>query len=46
MTPWATNAECAEGAGVHLLNDEVWTELVDKDDPHVHLRDGDPGAVV
>ncbi len=46
MTPWATNAECAEGAGVHLLNDEVWTELVDKDDPHVHLRDGEPGAVV
>ncbi len=29
MTPWMTNAECAERAGMHLWEDVVYTELVD-----------------
>ena len=32
MTPWATNAECEAGHGVHVIQDEVWTEMVAKDD--------------
>ena len=46
MTPWATNAECEEGRGVHVINDEVWTEIVDKDDPHQLASMGGSGAVV
>jgi len=29
MTPWMTNAECAERTGMHLWDDIVYTELVD-----------------
>lgn len=29
MTPWMTNAECAERTGMHLWEDIVYTELVD-----------------
>lgn len=29
MTPWMTNAECAERTGMHLWEDIVFTELVD-----------------
>jgi phenylacetate-CoA ligase len=46
MTPWATNAECGEGCGVHVMQDEVWTEIVDKGDPHTQLPDGRSGAVI
>lgn len=46
MMPWATNAECEAGLGVHVLNDEVWTEIVDKDDSHQLAPMGDSGAVV
>lgn len=46
MTPWATNAECDEGRGVHVLQDEVWTEIVDKGDASRALPDGESGAVV
>jgi len=46
MTPWATNAECEEGLGVHVINDEVWTEIVDKDDNHELVPMGESGAVV
>lgn len=31
MTPWGTNAECEFGRGVHVMQDEVWTEVVAKD---------------
>ena len=31
MTPWMTNAECSERAGMHLWDDIVYTELVDPD---------------
>ncbi len=46
MTPWATNAECEEGLGVHVINDEVWTEIVDKDDSNRLAPMGQSGAVV
>lgn len=46
MTPWATNAECAFGNGVHVMQDEVWTEIVDKGDPHRALPDGESGGLV
>lgn len=46
MTPFATNAECAEGRGVHLLQDQVWAEIVDKGDPNLPVPDGDSGGVV
>ena len=46
MTPWATNAECDEGCGVHVMQDEVWTEIVDKNDASRPLPEGESGAVV
>jgi phenylacetate-CoA ligase len=46
MTPWATNAECEHGLGVHVLQDEVWTEIVDKDDSNLPVDDGVSGAVI
>lgn len=46
MTPFATNAECPEGLGVHVIQDEVWTEIVDKDDLNVAVPDGESGAVI
>jgi phenylacetate-CoA ligase len=33
MTPWMTNAECAERTGMHLWEDIVYTEIVD---PETH----------
>ncbi|MFN4208023.1 MAG: phenylacetate--CoA ligase family protein [Agrobacterium albertimagni] len=46
MTPWGTNAECEKGNGVHVMQDEVWTEIVAKDNPNRSLPDGENGAVV
>ena len=46
MTPWATNAECEHGAGVHVIQDEVWTEIVAKDNPNAAMPDGQAGAIV
>jgi len=46
MTPWGTNAECEKGHGVHVMQDEVWTEIVAKDNPNRALPDGESGAVV
>jgi phenylacetate-CoA ligase len=46
MTPWATNAECEHGLGVHVLQDEVWTEIVAKDDANTAVDDGISGAVI
>jgi len=31
MTPWMTNAECDERTGMHLWDDIVYTEIVDRD---------------
>lgn len=46
MMPWATNAECEAGLGVHVINDEVWTEIVDKENPGRSAPMGESGAVV
>lgn len=46
MTPFATNAECDEGRGVHVLQDQVWTEIVDKENPNLAAGDGVSGGVV
>lgn len=46
MTPWATNAECSEGRGVHVIQDEVWTEIVSKDDSNRRSPDNESGAIV
>ena len=46
MTPWATNAECDEAGGPHVMQDEVWTEIVAKDDCTRVLPDGESGALV
>jgi len=46
MTPWATNAECEEGGGVHVIQDEVWTEIVDKEDSTRTVPEGESGGVV
>lgn len=46
MTPWATNVECSAENGVHVLQDEVWTEIVDKSDHAKLVADGDSGGVV
>lgn len=46
MTPWATNVECPAGAGVHVLQDEVWTEIVDRDDPSRAVAEGESGGVI
>jgi phenylacetate-CoA ligase len=46
MTPWATNAECQDGGGVHVIQDEVWTEIVAKDNLQMRVSDGDSGAII
>ncbi len=46
MTPWSTNAECEVGNGMHVMQDEVWTEIVDKSDAAKMLPDGQSGAVI
>jgi len=46
MTPWGTNAECEIGHGVHVMQDEVWTEIVAKDNPNRALPDGESGALI
>jgi phenylacetate-CoA ligase len=46
MTPWATNAECEKGNGVHVMQDEVWTEIVAKDDSNRRVPDLESGAIV
>lgn len=46
LTPWATNAECEAGNGPHVMQDEVWTEIVAKDDSTRGLPDGESGAIV
>lgn len=46
MTPWATNVECPEKRGMHVINDEVYTEIVAKDDSTRRLAEGESGAVI
>lgn len=46
MTPWGTNVECSARSGVHVLQDEVWTEIVDKADPSKAVPEGESGGVI
>jgi phenylacetate-CoA ligase len=46
MSPWATNAGCEHNEGVHVIQDEVWTEIVSKNDPHTGMPEGESGALV
>jgi phenylacetate-CoA ligase len=46
MYPFASNTECTEMNGPHLYTDEVWTEVVDPNDHHVGMPEGEIGAVV
>lgn len=46
MTPWATNAECQVGGGMHVIQDEVWTEIVAKDNSQQMASDGESGAIL
>lgn len=46
MFPFCTNAECTEMAGMHVYNDEVWTEIVAPDDPYHSVAEGEIGNIV
>jgi phenylacetate-CoA ligase len=48
MYPFLTNIGCLQdpGGGVHLFQDENYTEVVDRDDPNVPVPAGRPGATV
>lgn len=46
MFPFCTTTECEEMSGPHLYNDEVWTELVELEDPHTPVAEGERGATV
>lgn len=41
-----SNMECEERAGMHAWIDVVYTEVVDKDDPHAKMPMGERGAIV
>jgi phenylacetate-CoA ligase len=44
--PTQMNSSCSEETGVHVYEDEVLLEIVDPDDPHVPVPEGDRGATV
>ena len=46
MYPFNTNVAAVPDDGVLLINDEVLTEVVDRDDPNVPIPLGERGAVV
>ena len=46
MYPFQTNVGCDAGTGTHLFTDEVFTEVVDKDDRNAPVPMGTRGAVV
>lgn len=46
MYPFQTNVGCEAGTGTHLYTDEVFTEVVDKNDLNAPLPMGSRGAVV
>ena len=48
MYPFLTNIGCLQdpGGGVHLFQDENYTEVVSRDDPNVPVSVGLPGATV
>ena len=44
--PTQMNSSCSEETGVHVFEDEVFLEVVDRDDPAVSQADGERGATV
>lgn len=46
MYPFNTNVAAVPEDGVLLINDEVFSEVVDRDDANVPLPHGEPGAIV
>ncbi len=46
MYPFNTNVESDAHEGVLTITDEVFTEIVDRDDPNVPLPHGERGAIV
>jgi phenylacetate-CoA ligase len=46
MYPFGSNIENAAGEGVHCIIDEVYTEIVDRDDSSVPVPYGTRGAIV
>jgi phenylacetate-CoA ligase len=46
MYPFMTNMEIVPGEGMTVFTDEVFTEVVDRDDPNVPVPYGTTGAVV
>lgn len=46
MFPFVTNAECSHMFGMHVYTDEVWTEIVDPDDPTRTMPEGEVGNLV
>src|SRR3546814_18355339 len=45
-TPLFRAVGCPSKSGTHMITDEVFTEIVDKDDLNVSLEDGDRGAII
>ncbi|ANH37611.1 Phenylacetate-coenzyme A ligase [Nocardioides dokdonensis FR1436] len=46
MYPFQANVGCPAGTGTHIISDEVYPEIVDKDDLNVPVPDGRRGALV
>ena len=46
MYPFQANVGCGAGTGTHIISDEVYPEIVDKDDLNVPVPDGERGALV
>lgn len=46
MYPFQANVGCGAGTGTHIISDEIYPEIVNKDDLNLALPDGERGAVV
>jgi phenylacetate-CoA ligase len=46
MFPFCTQADCVHMNGLHVYSDEVWTEIVDLEDPNRHMPEGEVGNTV
>lgn len=44
--PTQMNSSCTEQTGVHVFEDEVFLEVVDRDDPYTRQPDGERGSAV
>lgn len=46
MYPFQANVGCGAGTGTHIISDEIYPEIVHKDDLNVPVPDGERGAVI